>query len=226
MAVLGTLNQSKRIVGPAQVYLAAYPAGGYVGGSDALKVTALKALFFSDSATDADRVLIPSAYSDIDATGIEIKIKQNAVEFDPNIGSKYKVANAPSEATITWSYKDIDANKLIDAFSAVAGDTFTTTAATGVAGRKTIILGRQSTPLFVAILIRYPSEIISAGGVPEYRNVYIPYATLTPDLTLKIDKKNASVLKVVATAICDMSLIGSNPMPPIALTDDVTGAGL
>lgn len=225
MAVLGTLNQSKKIIGPAQVYLAAYPTAGYVGATDALRVTNLKSLFFSDSATDACRTLIPSVYSDIDATGIEIKLKQGAIEYDPNMGSKYKASNAPSECTVSWSYKDLDANKLIDAFSAVAGDTFTTAAAAGVAGRKTIILGRQSVPLTVAMLIRYPSEIISAGGVPEFRNIYIPMATITPDWDIKLNKKSVATVKVTATAICDMSLIGSQPMPPIALTDDVTAPG-
>jgi len=225
MAVLGTLNQSKRISGPGQVYLVAYPTGGYTGGTDALKVTALKALFFSDSATDACRVLIPSIYSDIDASGIEVKLKQGSVEFDPNAGSKYKTSNAPSEVTVTWAYKDLDANKIIDAFSAVAGDTFTTAAAAGVAGRKTVILGRQSAPLYCAILIRYPSEIVSAGGVAEFRNIYIPYATVTPDWTIKIDKKSVSVCKVAATGICDWSLVGTAAMPPVALADDVTTAG-
>jgi len=225
MAVLGSLNQSKRIVGPGQVYLVAYPAGGYTGGTDALRVTNLKSQFFSDSATDALRSVTPSVYSDISATGIEVKIKQNSVEFDPNMGSKYKLANSVSEATITWEYKDLDANKLIDAFSAITGDTFTTAAASSVAGRKSVLLGRQSAPLTVAILVRYPSEIISAGGVPEYRNIIAPMANITPDWTLKIDKKGATVCKVVATCIGDMSLIGTMPMPPILLTDDVTAAG-
>jgi len=226
MAVVGTLNQSKKIVGPAQVYLVAYPTGGYTGASDAVRVTNVKSLFYSDAATDADRVLIPSIYSDIDAAGIEVKVKQDKVEYDPNMGGKYKVANSVSEVSVTWAYKDLDANKIIDAFSALTGDTFTTTAATGVAGRKTVMLGRQSVPLYVAMLIRYPSEIVSAGAVQEYRNIYIPYATITPDWTLKIDKKSAATVKMTAEAICDMTLIGSGPMPPVALTDDVTAAGL
>ena len=308
MAVLGTFNQSKRIIGPAQVYLAAYPTGacsggtitltagspgvmtlvtpptfgavslgsqliatgvtgpttisalasgvlnqagstytltggstilegtaeafttsgtpGYQGGTDALRITALKSLFFADAATDADRVLIPSAYSDIDATGIEVKMKQNMIEYDPNMGVKYKLGNAPSEASITWNYKDADANKIIDAFSAITGDTVTTVAAANIAGRKTVLLGRQSTPLYVAILIRYPSEIMSAGGTPEFRNIYIPFASITPDWTIKIDKKSGAVCKVVANAICDMSLQGTQAMPPIAMADDVTASGL
>ena len=226
MAVVGTLNQSNHIVGPAQVYLVAYPSGGYTGATDAIRVTNVKSQFYSDAATDADRVLIPSIYSDIDATGIEVKLKQDSVEFDPNMGGKYKVSNSVSECSVTWSYKDLDANKLIDAFSALTGDTFTTTAATGVAGRKTVMLGRQSTPLTVAMCIRYPSEIVSAGGVQEYRNIYVPMANLTPDWTLKIDKKSAAVVKVTANGVCDMTLIGSGPMPPIALTDDIVSAGL
>ena len=225
MAVLGTLNQSKKIVGPAQVYLAQYPSGGYVGGTDALRITNLKALFFSDSATDACRVLIPSIYSDISANGIEVKLKQTDITYDPNIGSKYNLSNGPSECTVSWEYKDVDSNKIIDAFSALAGDTVTTVAAAGVAGRKSVLIGRQSAPLVVAMLIRYPSEIVSAGGVAEFRNIYIPMANLSPDWTLKIDKKSATVVKLVATAICDMSLIGSQAMPPIALMDDVTTAG-
>jgi len=308
MAVLGTFNQSKRIAGPAQIYLVAYPTGscsggtctltagspgvmtlvtpptfgavslgsqltatgvtgpttisalasgvlnqagstytltggstilestaeafttsgtpGYQGGTDALRITALKSLFYADAATDADRVLIPSIYSDIDATGIEVKIKQNMSEYDSNIYGKMKLVNTPSEGSISWSYKDLDANKLIDAFSAISADTVTTVAATGIANRKSILLGRQSTPLYCALLIRYPSEIMSAGGTSEFRNIYFPFVSITPDASLKIDKKSAAVLKVTANAICDMSLIGSQALPPIALTDDVQSAGL
>ena len=193
---------------------------GYYGGTDALRVTNVKQQFYSDAATDADRLIIPSAYSEIDATGIEVRIHQNSVDYDPNMGGKYKVQNAPSECTVTWSYKDVDANKIIDAFSALTGDTFTTVASTGVAGRKTVVLGRQSAPLLCALLVRYPSEFTSAGSVAEYRNIYIPYATVTPDWTIKIDKKSAATVKMVANAICDYTLQGTQAMPPIALTDD------
>lgn len=225
MAVVGTLNQSKKIAGPAQVYMVARPSGGYTGADDTAKMKTLKALFFSDSATDACRVLTASVYSDLDASGIEVKLKQNAIEFDPNMGSKYKAMNAPSECSVTWSYKDMDANKIIDAFAALAGDTITTAAGTGVAGRKTIYVGRQGAPLEVAILVRYPSVYTSVGNVAEYQHIFIPYATVTPDWDIKLDKKNLAVVKMVATAVADMSLIGSQVMPPIALVDDITAAG-
>jgi hypothetical protein len=226
MAVLSSLNQSKKIAGVAQVYLVARPTGGYTGGTDALRVTNLKSQFFTDAATDACRVLIPSIQFDLDASGVEIKLKQNSIEFDPNAGSKYKAMNAPSEATVSWTFKDMDAGKIMDAFSCVAGDQFTTAAATGVAGRKTVMIGRQGSPLEVAILVRYPAGTVSAGGVAEFQNIYIPYATMTPDWDIKLDKKNLAVCKLSATAICDMSLIGSAAMPPVALIDDVTAAGI
>ena len=225
MAVVGTLNQSKKIAGPAMVYVVARPSGGYTGGTDALKVTNLKSQFFSDSATDACRVLTPSIYCDIEASGIEIKLKQNPIDYDPNSGSKYKAMNGPSECTVSWQFKDLDANKLIDAFSCLAGDTFTTAAATGVAGRKTVMLGRQGAPLEVAILVRYPSVITSVGSVAEFQNIYIPYAMMNPEWDIKLDKKSLATVKCVATAVCDMSLIGSQSMPPVALVDDITAAG-
>ena len=225
MAVVGTLNQSKKIAGPAQVYMVMRPSGGYTGADDTAKMKTLKALFFSDSATDACRVLTASVYSDLEASGVEVKLKQSAIEFDPNMGSKYKAMNAPSECTVTWTYKDLDANKLIDAFAALAGDTITTTAGVGIAGRKTVYVGRQGAPLEVAILVRYPSVITSAGSVAEYQHIFVPYATITPDWDIKLDKKNLAVVKCSATAVADMSLIGSQPMPPIALVDDITAAG-
>jgi hypothetical protein len=225
MGVLGVLNQSRVIAGPAQVYLVAYPVAGYTGGTDALKVTNLKSLFFSDSATDACRVLIPSAYSELDATGIDLKFKQAPIKFSPNMGGDYKAANGPSELSISWAFKDVDANKIIDAFSAVAGDTFTTVAAAGVAGRKTVMIGRQGVPLKLAMLIRYPSTIISAAGVAEFENIYVPMANMEPTWDVKLDHKNVAVVKITATAVTDMSLLGSQPMPPIALWDQVTAPG-
>ena len=225
MAVLGVLNQSRVIAGPAQVYLVAYPAAGYVGATDAIKVTALKALFFSDSATDACRVLIPSAYAELDATGVELKFKQDPIKFSPNLGGDYKAANGPSELTISWAFKDVDANKIIDAFSAVAGDAFTTVAGIGIAGRKTVMIGRQGVPLKLAMLIRYPSTIISAAGVVEFENIYVPMANMDPTWDVKLDRKSVAVVKITATAITDMSLLGTQTMPPIALWDSVTAPG-
>jgi hypothetical protein len=219
MAVLGSLASSKKISGVAQVYLAAHPSGGYTGADDTAKMKTLKALFFSDSATDACKVVTASIYSDIDASGVDVKIKQAPIEYDPNAGSKYKAANGPSECTVTWSFKDLDANKLVDAFSAVAGDIITTTAGSGIAGRKTVYVGRQGTALEVAIMIRFPSEY--AG---EFRHIFIPYATMSPDWEIKLDKKSLAVVKCVATAICDWSLLGSNAIPPVALIDEVTAA--
>ena len=189
MAVMGTLNQSKKIAGPAQVYMVLRTAGGYTGADDTARMKSLKSLFFSDSATDACRVLTASVYSDLEASGIEIKLKQNSIEFDPNMGSKYKAMNAPSECSITWSYKDLDYNKILDAFSGIAGDAISTTASVGVAGRKTVYVGRQGAPIEVAILVRYPSVINSAGGVVEYQHIFIPYATVNPDWDIKLDKK-------------------------------------
>lgn len=226
MAVLGVLNQSKKIAGPAQVYMVPRPSAGYTGADDTAKMKNVCSQFFSDSSTMALRTLTPSVYADLDASGIDIKVKQNAIEFDPNMGSKYKAMNAPAELSVTWSFKDLDANKIMDAWSAVSGDTITTTAATGIAGRKTVYVGRQGAPLEVAILVRYPTSTVSAGGVAEFQNIFIPYATVTPDWELKFDKKNLVVCKLTATAIADMSLIGSQAMPPIALMDDVTSAGL
>lgn len=221
MAVLGTIKQSKRISGPAQVYLVAHPAAGYTGVDDTARMKTLKALFFSDSATDACRVVTASVYSDIAAAGVDVKIKQTPIDFDPNAGSKYKAANGPSECTVTWSYKDADANKIMDAFSAVAGDLITTVAGISIAGRKTVYLGRQGTALEVAIMIRYPSEISG-----EFGHIFVPYATISPDWEVKLDKKNVATVKCVATGICDWSLIGSNAIPPIALMDDVTAVAL
>lgn len=225
MAVLGVLNQSRVIAGPAQVYLVAYPVAGYTGGTDALKVTSLKALFYSDSATDACRVLTPSVYSELDASGIELKFKQAPIKFSPNMGGDYKAANGPSELTVSWAFKDVDANKIIDAFSAITGDTFTTVAAVGVGGRKTVMIGRQGVPLKLAMLIRYPSVIQSAGSVQEYENIYVPMVNMEPSWDVKLDRKNVAVVKVTANAITDMSLIGAQAMPPIALWDQVTAPG-
>jgi hypothetical protein len=306
MSVLAVLNQSKKIVGPAQVYLAQYPTGncsggtctltagspglmtlvtpptsgavsigatlnatgvtgpttiaslasgvlnapgstytlaggstilestaegfscsgnpGYQGGTDALKITALKSLFFSDAATDADRVLIPNAWADLDATGVEINMKSNPVEFDPNNGSKYTMAYGPAACDVSWTFHDVDANHMIDMWSALSGDTFTTAPGASIGGRTTVLLGRQSAPLQVAIMIRYPSGVISPGGVNEYDYIIVPNATINPELKLKVDKKNAATAKVNPHAINEQSLQGTQPLAPFALISQNTAA--
>lgn len=225
MAVLGSVNQLKKMVGPAQVYLVAYPSAGYTGGTDALRITNVYSQFFSDSGTGALRILIPSAYSDIEANGIDIDLAQSEISYDPNMGSKYKLGNGPSSCTIKWKYKDIEANKILDAFSCLTGDMSTTTAAVGVAGRKSILVGRQSAPLLVAVLVRYPTATTSAGSILEFQNIILPMATMTPQWKLKVDKKSAATAEVTVTGICDMTLIGTQAMPPVALVDDITAAG-
>lgn len=225
MSVLGTLNQSKFIKGPAQVLIVAYPTGGYTGASDAAKVTQLKGLFYSDATTDACRVLTASPYSNISAKGVEVELKQAAQEYDPNMGGKYKVGNQPSEGSVSWEFADIDANKLMDVFSALTADVFTTVAGSGVAGRKTVMLGRQNAPLYVALCVRFADGTVSPTGVSEFRNIYVPFGVIEgSDVKLTIDKKGPSVLKIKVTAICDMTLQGSQAMPPVMLTDDITGA--
>lgn len=222
--VLGVLNQSIKIVGPAQVYLVPYPVGGYTGASDALKVTALKALFFSDSATDACRVVTPSAWADLDATGVEVKMKSAPIEYDPNNGSKYTMAYGPAGCDASWTFHDADANHMIDMWSALSGDTFTTAPGASIGGRTSVLLGRQSVPLQVAIMIRYAANIISPTGVNEYNYILIPNATINPDLQVKIDKKNAASCKVNPHAINEASLQGTQPMAPFALISQVTAA--
>jgi hypothetical protein len=220
---LATMLQSKRIVGPAQVYLVTYPTGGYTGGSDALKLTALKALFFSDSATDACRLVTPSAYSDMDASGVQIKLKQGSVEFDSNLAGKYKLSSGPTEGSVTFQFKDLDSLHMIDAFSALTGDIFTTAAGASIAGRKTVRLGSQTNPLFVAAMIRYTSELNVVGGTaPEYNYILCPYCSMSPDLDIKIDKKSAATAKIQLELICDYSLQGTAPIPPIAYISEVT----
>ncbi len=224
MALLGVLAQSKKIVGPAQVFLVLYPSGGYTGASDALKVTNLKSLFFSDSATDACRVLIPSQWADLDATGVEIKMKSNPVEFDPNNGSKYTMAYGPAECDVSWTFHDADANHFIDMWSALTGDTFTTAPGASIGGRTSVLLGRQSVPIQVAIMIRYPIGIISPGGVSEYGYIILPNCTINPELQLKVDKKAAATCKVNPKVINEQTLQGSQPVAPFALISEVTAA--
>lgn len=220
MAVLGALNQSKVVAGPATVHLAAYPTGGYTGASEALKITALKTLFFAGG--DSSTTPTPSVYADLDASGVEVKIKTDEVKFSPNAGGDYKAANGPTTATVTFTYKDMDASHIMDAFSCVSGDLTTVAAASGVAGKKTVVIGRAGTPLKVAILIRYPSSIVAGA----FDHIYVPMATISPDWTLKLDKKNVSVCKLQADSINDWSLVGSFALPPAVLVEEVTAAAL
>jgi hypothetical protein len=87
------------------------------------------------------------------------------------------------------------------------------------------LIGRQSAPLLVAALVRYPTSTTSAGGVLEFQNIILPMATMTPQWKLKVDKKSAATADVTLTGICDMTLIGTQAIPPVALVDDVITAG-
>jgi hypothetical protein len=204
---------------------------GYWGASDAARVTALKSLFYADATTDADRVLIPNAWAALEAgTGVSIDIKSSPIEYDDNLLGKVTRAYGVLSGTIEAKFRDIDANHMIDLWSCNSvSDTFTTAAGASIAGRKTVMVGRQSQPLVVAMLVRVPSQTLSPvlnPSIQEFQNIYFPYVTLNPEMKLDIVRNKVATASIKAMPVPDASLQGSAALPPLYLSDQVTGGAL
>lgn len=216
---IATINQNFEIPGYAQVFLVAYPVSGYTGASQDEKIEAAYELFYTDG-TIRKGVTKVSEFANLNENGLGCKFKALTVETNPNGGSKHPIAFQNFEAELEGTFYDVDVNHLKDIFSAGSGAVKTTTAATGTAGRSTLLVGGQKRLTKYAMLVRLQSGNGVAG---EFDHYLFPRIVFDVDSDFKFTKKDALEMKFKATALYDNTFIDPDTQAPVlCFIDTVT----
>ncbi len=210
---LATVNRLFERPGRVEVFLALAPTTdplasptGVAANDNPLRLIEYYKLFYSDgSARKALKAgVVP--YANIDGEGVTVKTKANPIEVDPNSGSKHTIGYADFESSIEFPILDGDADHWKDIIGARAEDIISTAAASGVAGRKTVLWGAQKMPLRVVALLRMPSILVPG----EYDNRLYFRNVMTLDADEKFNKKSAVNMKIVLSPQNDVFMVDSD----------------
>ncbi|MBS1771162.1 MAG: hypothetical protein JSS77_16045 [Acidobacteria bacterium] len=217
---LSVQNNTLIQTAPGRVFLSLALAS-FVGSTFTAKVDELFGLFYTDPTSR--KLLIGSPWAAIDSTGIKSKLKQEAVNFDPNDGPPFPVGYQHLSADAEIMVADLSAIKLQEMLSGTAGALQTKVAATGIAGRNTYAAGGEAYPTLYSVLYQYPSKKFPG----ENEHVLIPFATFQVDTDYELSKKalRQGKMKLVAQSRPDFV----NPdtgRPMVWIEDRVTAAAL
>lgn len=218
---LATINQNFEKIGKVELFLAEYPVAGYTGATLTDKIENVYELFYSDGT--ARKALKAGTYvwGNINEGGVALKFKGNTVENDTMLGSKHPVGYSSFSAELEGSINDVDANHMKDIISALSGSVLTTTAATGIAGRTTIMIGGQQALKKYALLLRSVNPSITG----EFDNYLFPRVVMDLDSDLKFEKGKVLELKFKITALYDQTFLDPDTgLPAIGFMDTVTAA--
>jgi hypothetical protein len=209
-----------RRVGPGQLYLLPAPTTGITTEEDYYK------LFFGSTGTAAAAKKVITAglnpYVNIDNSGLDLKIKASTVKFDPNNGPATELVTGIDAATAEITAFDVEPTHLVDMFGSQASDLVTVAAATGVAARKIALLGPQSWNVPYCGLYRMPSQNVPG----EFFHYLFPNLLMTPDLDIKMSKKDEMKAKLTFQLMCSPYLLNSAGFGVVVITDDPTAPGL
>jgi len=212
---LTTINAGFEKTGKGNLYLAAAPTTDPGGSTTILAtITGYYAKFYADGTTRKTLTGGVLPWANLDSSGLNVKIKQNTVEVDPNNGSKHPIGIIDTEMSGEITFLDCDPAHLADAFSCTAAELQAFAAASGKAGRKTVLLGGQSILLKYTALYRMPSLITG-----EYDHWLFPRIVISPDIDLKLSKKDAISCKLRFTAQPDIYALNADGFGEMAFAD-------
>ena len=219
---LSSAASSFRRVGPGQIFLAPAPTvstgftteEGYYG------------LFYQTAANKVALLAAMAPWANIDNTGLDLKIKASTVKFDPNIGPAVEVVTGIESATAEITFFDVDPPHLVDIFGSQAGDLIAVAAGTGaaapgtpitgVAARNIALLGPQSYNIPYCVLYRMQS--MNTPG--QFFHYLFPNVILTPDLDIKMSKKDEMKAKLTFQLMCSPFLMNSAGYGVVVVSDD------
>jgi hypothetical protein len=189
---LAALNGNFQKVGTCQLYLVAAPSADPGAGTLASTADGYYGLFYQDAA--AKKVLKSGVtpYCNLTADGISQKVKPSTVEFDYNNGPKTKMLSGIDEASVEFSFYDVDTAHLKDVFGLATADLIAVAAAAGKAGRKIAAIGANANYNNVVAMARMASVLIPG----EYDHFLWPLASFVPEIDVKLSKKDAYSVKV------------------------------
>lgn len=226
---LTTVNRLFERPGRVEVFLALAPTAdplasptGVAATDNPLRLLEFYKYFYDDPA--ARKVLKAGAkpYASVDTDGVTSKTKANPIEVDPNSGSKHTIGFADFESSIEFPILDFDAAHFADLIGARAEDKVSTAAASGVAGRLSVLFGAQKTPTRVVALLRMPSVLVPG----EYDHKIIFRAAMSVDAEEKFQKSKATSVKVSLSCQNDVFMVDSDGTGFIGAVDNALVAAL
>ena len=205
---LPAVNTKFKRVGVGQLYLAVAP-------TTATDAEDYYAVFFGAGGAAAKKTLTGGVVPFANLTDFSVKIKPSTVDFDPLAGTKTKVETGIEEATAEFSFYDLDPAHLNFMYGAAAADLITEAAATGVAGRKTALIGPGGNQESYVAMFRMPSPIEG-----EFSHYLLTNCSLVSELDLKFDKKSALQGKITLQLDVSPFLFNSKGFGVVMISDD------
>ncbi|WP_306600759.1 hypothetical protein [Geothrix sp. 21YS21S-2] len=137
------------------------------------------------------------------ADGFKPKMTQEKVEVDGNDGPKFTLAAMDTLIGGEFTFQDLNADHLADAFSTPAGNMISIAAATGKAGR--IRMGQGSERILNKYILIYRMPSVKFLG--EFDHMIIPRVTLSVDTDLSLAKGKDVDMKISFSSQAETSLI-------------------
>ena len=223
---LATINQSCKIVGSSmELYLFPY-AGPFTGtGSTSLTaaLTAMYALLYTTPATKTG--LIGTQWALLDSSGVSFKYKADVVDADTNALGKVPAGYGPPEITIDGQLIDVNADHIFDIFSATANEEVPTAASSSVYGSKAVAIGSARRVQYLSGIIRWLSPTVTGGPVTAWDHIVLPCLTITPEVDLKLNRKDNTVAKFTFRVLPDLTILSPDSNGAVAgFIDTATAA--
>jgi len=213
--MVAIMNQDFEIPGYCEVYLAAYPTGGYTGATLDLKIKNAYELFYTDGEA-RNSIKLTGQWANLDANGMSIKLKAGVVETDPQGGSKHPIAFQNLDADLEGIFYDCDVQHMADILSATSGEIITTASGVGKAGRKTLLVGSQKLLKKYAVMVRTVSLIEG-----EYDHWLFPRVVFSVDTDFKFSKKDPQACKFKITGLYDQTFLSPDNNSAVMAFKDV-----
>lgn len=220
---LANINTNYTIPGYAQLYLAEYPVAGYTGDTTADKVDAAYELFYTDGA--ARKALKTGVYEwgFLSGDGLSVKIKGEPVKVKANGMGEYPIAYANFSAELEGAIFDCNSAHVKDMFGVESGDIITTAAASGIAGRETLLIGGQKLIKTYVAMARLQSPVTG-----EFEHYFFPRVKMSAE-DVELAMKDAEVIKMKfkLTAFADSAFPSAvTGAPNVLFVDNVKSAAL
>lgn len=218
---LTSINRPFERAGRGDLFLAAYPSAD-VGTTFANRVDGFFAIFYTDGAGRKTLKGGVNPWCNMEASGINVKAKQNTIEYDPNNAPKHPVGIQDSTISAEFMFADVDPAHLADAFNLTTAELIAMAAVIGKAGRSTAVIGGQSILNKLVAMYRMPSILVPG----EYDHYLIPRVVIAPDTEIKLSKKEVVTCKLVLSALPDVYLLNADGFPEVMIADIANAAGL
>lgn len=207
-AAIATLNESLKRSGRGLFYLAAYPAIAPTGADWQAKARVLFDLFLASTKWDTlASGVVP--FANLNTNGLDVKAKQNMLEWESNVDAKEDVAIIDEDLTAEFTFADGDPKHLATLFNAAADDLVSVAAATGTPGYDLLGLGgQQSLQDLVAL---YMIEDQQFPG--QYEMFLFPKVSSNIDADWKFSKKSVVETKAMIRAKGDYNILNARNKP-------------